>query len=77
MGDLLLFIVKNIVTEPEHVSVEEVKAPTGEINLELKVSPMDMGIVIGKGGKVIKSLRNLVKTKAILENKRVNIVLVE
>lgn len=77
MKDLLLFIVKNIVTKPEEVSVNEATLQGGELSLELKVSPEDMGLVIGKGGKVIKSVRNLIRTKAILENKRVNLVLAE
>ncbi len=77
MKDLLLFLVENIVSTPEEVSIEESKTAAGEITLEIRVSPMDMGMVIGKGGKIIRALRNIVKTKAILENKRVNIVLVE
>ena len=77
MRDLLLFIVKGIVGKPDEVSVSVTTDQTGELLLEFKVSPEDMGLVIGKGGKVIKSIRNLVRTKAVLENKRVNLVLVE
>lgn len=77
MKELLEYIVKNLIKNPDDVFVTESTAPGGEILLELKVNPEDMGLVIGKGGKVIKSIRNLVRTKAILENKRFNLVLVE
>ncbi len=77
MKDFLTFLVKNLVAHPEDVSVEEKVDSTGYIMLELKVNPEDIGFVIGKAGKVIKSLRNLVKVKAIVERKRVNIALVE
>ncbi len=77
MKDFLLLLVKNIVTNPKDVAVSEKTDTTGSILLELKVNPDDIGLVIGKGGKVIKSLRNLVKVKAIFEKKRVSIVLLE
>ena len=77
MKDLLTVIVKNIVKHPDDVSIKDTVGQEGEIDLELRVSPEDMGLVIGKGGKVIKSIRNLLRTKAILENKRVNLLLAE
>jgi hypothetical protein len=77
MKELLKYIVENIVNEPKDVSINERKLELGEIVLELKVNPTDMGVVIGKGGKVIKSIRNLMRTKAILEHKKVNLVLRE
>ncbi len=77
MKDLLTVIVKNIVKHPDEISIADSVGQEGEIVLELRVSPEDMGLVIGKGGKVIKSIRNLLRTKAILENKRVNLLLDE
>jgi hypothetical protein len=77
MKEFLTFLVKNLVDHPDDVFVEEKTDSTGYISLELKVNPTDIGFVIGKGGKVIKSLRNIVKVKAIVEHKRVNIVLIE
>lgn len=77
MKDLLLFLVKGIVNHPDEVSVNESTGGEGEAVLELKVSPEDMGLVIGKGGKVIRSIRNLIRTKAVLDNKRVNLILIE
>ncbi len=77
MKEFLTFLVKNLVNHPDDVSVEEKIDSTGYILLELKVNPEDIGLIIGKAGKVIKSLRNLVKVKAIVEQKRVNITLIE
>ncbi len=77
MKDLLEFLVINLVKNAHDVAVEEKAGSGGEIVLELSVNPEDMGLVIGKGGKVIKAIRNIIRTKAILENKRVNLVLVE
>jgi len=77
MKEFLLFLVKNLVNNPDDVSVEEKIDSNGFINLELKVNPEDLGLIIGKEGKVIKSLRNLLKVKAIIEKKRINLVLVE
>lgn len=77
MQDLVTFIVENIVTHPKEISVTTSEGQEGETLLQLKVSPEDMGLVIGKSGKVIKSIRNLLRTKAILENKRVNLVLAD
>jgi len=77
MRELLEYLAKSIVERPEAVKVEETQTPEGWINLKLSVAPEDMGMVIGKGGRIIRALRNLVKVKAIKENKRVNVELTE
>jgi len=77
MKDLLEYLVKNIVEKPKAVKVGETKTPEGFVNLQLSVAPEDMGMVIGKGGRIIRALRNLVRVKAIKENRRVNVELVE
>ena len=77
MKDLLEYLVKNIVEQPEAVKVEETSTPEGFVNLQITVAPEDMGMVIGKGGRIIRALRNLVRVKAIKEGKRVNVELTE
>lgn len=77
MKELLSFIVENLVENPKDVTVTQSNGAGEEIVLELKVNPEDMGLVIGKGGKVIKSIRNIIKTKAIIDRKRVNLVLLD
>ena len=74
MKELLEYLTKLVVKNPEKVAVEEEVTPD-YTNLLLSVDQSDMGNVIGKGGKIIKSLRNLVKVKAIKEGKRVNVEL--
>ena len=59
-----------LVDDPDAVEVEEIQ---GEHNclLELKVAKEDIGKVIGRGGKIAKSIRNVVRAAAAKENKRV------
>ena len=77
MKDLLEFIIKSIVSKPDEVKIEEMSPAEGYVNLSLRVAPEDMGTVIGKQGKIIKAIRNLVRIKAIKEGVRVNVELVE
>jgi len=77
MKELLNYIVSHIVDNPEDVKITEEKTETGVINLTLNVNEDDMGIVIGKNGSTIRALRNLLKVKAIKEDVRFNLELVE
>ena len=76
MKDLLSFIVKSIVTKPEALNIEE-DNQEGTVNLTLTVDPSDMGLIIGKGGQTIKSIRKLLIVRAMAENVRVNLQLTE
>jgi uncharacterized protein len=76
MKELLEYIVKNLVSNPEAVVVEE-ENQEGNVNLYLTVDSKDMGIVIGKGGQTIHSLRKILTVRAISENVRVNLQLTE
>ena len=77
MKDFLEYLVKSIVKKEDAVSVVEEIDDSGTINLKLTVDKDDMGLVIGKEGKIIKAIRNLLKAKAIREEKRVNLELME
>lgn len=77
MKTLLEYIVKSIVEKPEAVKVAEVVENSGLTVLNLEVAPQDIGLVIGKEGKIIKAIRNLVRTKALGQKKRVTIRLIE
>lgn len=72
MTSLLEYLVKNIVDKPEAVSV----SAQGE-NLLLKVDPTDMGKVIGKGGRIIKAIRDLTRIKATKSGRQASVVLME
>ncbi len=70
MKDLLEVIAKALVDEPDEVKVSEVEGEQSVI-LELRVADSDMGKVIGKQGRIAKSIRTVMKAAANRENKRV------
>lgn len=76
MKDTLHFIISNIVDAPEAVEIEESEVD-GYITFTVHAAKEDMGKVIGKEGKIIRSIRNIMKIKAMKENKRINITLAE
>jgi len=77
MDKLLLFLISQIVDQPEAVSIKADTDSSGTVILTATVAPEDMGKVIGKGGKIISAIRELIKVKAIKTNQRVRVVLAE
>lgn len=78
MIDLLQYILTNIVDHPDAIRIDETVDPTTNLKiLNLTVHPEDMGKVIGKGGKIITAIRELVRIKAIKTNQRVKVVLLD
>lgn len=76
MKDILTSLIKSIVDAPDAVSVEE-NDDNGFVTLTIIVAPDDMGKVIGKEGKVIRALRNVMKIPAMKQGKKVQISLAE
>lgn len=76
MKKTLQYIVEAIVDSPKEVEITE-DATSEIINFTIKVAPSDMGRVIGKNGKVIRSIRNVIRIPAIKQNKKINITLLE
>jgi hypothetical protein len=76
MRDLLITIAKNLVEFPDRLEVIEEQA-NGMTTLKLKVAPEDMGKVIGKQGRIARSIRTVIKAAAIHENVRVNVEIVQ
>ena len=75
MADLkttLTDIAKAIVDSPDEVVVTE-SENDGGITLVLSVAPDDMGMVIGKHGKIAKAIRSLIKAAAGTTGKKVNV----
>ncbi len=60
MRELVLFVAKSLVDNPDAVVVNETEGPEAII-LELNVAPEDMGKVIGKQGRIAKAIRAVVK----------------
>lgn len=76
MKKALQYIVSSIVDNPKEIEIKEEKID-GIINFTIKVAEEDMGKIIGKNGKVIRAVRNLMRMPAIKQNKRINITLFE
>lgn len=76
MKKALEYIISQIVDNPDKVEIKE-QEDQGIINFNITVDPSDMGKIIGKGGKVIRAIRNVVKIAAIKQDKRINIALTE
>ena len=76
MKELLTYVARNLVEHPEQVSVTQVEGD-GETVLELRVGPEDMGKVIGRGGRIAKDIRILIRSAAQRAGKRVNVEIVD
>lgn len=76
MRELVEYIVKAIVDNPDEVKVQEIKAEK-VILLEISVAKEDMGKVIGKGGRVANALRVIVGASAAKIRKRVMVEILE
>ena len=70
MKELLEFIAKSLVDNPDAVTVNEIDGEQSMI-LELKVASEDVGKVIGKQGRIAKAIRTVVKAASVKQNKRV------
>jgi predicted RNA-binding protein YlqC (UPF0109 family) len=68
--ELVEYIAKALVDNPENVNVNQVEGEQ-TIILELRVAPEDMGKIIGKQGRIAKAIRTVVKAAAAKEGKRV------
>ena len=76
MGELVEYIAKALVDNPDEVSVNEIEGSQSVI-IELKVAQEDMGKVIGKQGRIAKAIRTVVKAAAIKDNKRVVVEIIQ
>jgi uncharacterized protein len=69
--ELLDFLARSLVENPDRVEVNEIEEIDGEVVLELEVAEGDLGRVIGRGGRVANALRSVMKAAAAREEKRV------
>jgi uncharacterized protein len=69
--DLLDFLTRSLVENPDAVQVTEVEEIDGEVVLEVEVADDDLGRVIGRGGRIANALRSVMKAAAAREDKRV------
>ena len=76
MKELLLYMAKNLVDDPDAVTVNETSDEEGKV-LELRVAPGDMGKVIGRQGRIAKEIRTIVKTVAQRTGEKVTVEIVD
>lgn len=72
--ELTEYIVKSLLVDPESVSVKQFETDDDSILIQVLVDEKCAGIIIGKGGKIANSIRNIVQASSYLkDNKRVRI----
>lgn len=76
MKEILELIITNLVDNKDEVSIEEI-INNKNVDYKVKVSKEDKGKVIGKQGKVAKSIRTVMKSVSAKEGKRANIEFVD
>lgn len=76
MKDVLELIIASLVNNKEEISIEETSNEKS-IDFKVKVAEGDMGKVIGKQGRVAKSIRTVMKSIVGKQGKKVNVEFVE
>jgi predicted RNA-binding protein YlqC (UPF0109 family) len=75
VNTLLEYLVKALVDEPEQVFITEVPAEE-TTTYEVRVSPNDLGKVIGKQGRIANALRTVVKSVAMKDKRKVYVEII-
>jgi len=73
MKELVEYIARSVVSYPDHVEVLEEDLGDGDIRLSLTVHPDDMGKVIGRRGRVVHSIRTVLRVLAVKRDVRVSL----
>ena len=76
MKELLLYMAKSLVDNPDAVTVVETSDEEGKV-LELHVTEGDMGKVIGRQGRIAKEIRTIIKTVAQRTGEKVTVEIVD
>jgi uncharacterized protein len=77
MKELIEFIAKSLVENPDAVTISEEEAEDGTILIKLAAAQEDMGRIIGKQGRTAKAMRTLLNAKATRESRRANLQIME
>lgn len=77
MQELLEYLAKCLVDDPDAVRVESFDEDDGSIVLELSVGEEDYGQIIGRGGRTANALRTVLKAAAVKEGRRVFVDIVD
>jgi predicted RNA-binding protein YlqC (UPF0109 family) len=76
LKELLTYIAQNLVDNPDDVTVTE-RETDSETVYELRVNSSDMGKVIGRGGRIAKEIRALMRSVAQRQGKRISVDIVD
>ncbi len=76
MPELLAYLARELVDDPEAVRVET-EERDGALVLVLHVAPDDLGKVIGRGGRIVRALRTIMRATAVREGQRVLVEIAE
>ena len=76
MKELVQFLARQLVNNPDAVEVEEVRGDTASV-LELRVAKEDLGRVIGKQGRTVNSIRTILNAVASRTNCKVVLEIIE
>jgi uncharacterized protein len=76
VAELLAYLARELVDEPDAVRVET-EEREGVLVLVLHVAPDDIGKVIGRGGRIARALRTVVRASAVREGRRVLVEIAE
>jgi predicted RNA-binding protein YlqC (UPF0109 family) len=75
-ADLVQFLARGLVDDPDAVRVEAVERE-GDLVLQLRVAPEDVGKVIGRNGRMVRALRTVLRATGVREDRRVLLEIVE
>jgi uncharacterized protein len=76
-ADIVLYLVQQLVDEPDEVRVEESDSDDGVLHLRLHVAEGDRGQVIGRGGRMVQSLRTIARAAGARDDRRVMLEIAE
>jgi uncharacterized protein len=76
MKELLTHIVKALVDNPDQTEIKEIAGEKATI-LEIKVQESDRGKIIGKEGRIIRSIRTIISSASAKLNKRASVEIIE
>ena len=77
MEEILTYLARELVDEPDQVRVERLEREDGELVLELHVAPDDVGKVIGKQGRTARSIRTILGAAGMKLNRRFTLEILE
>ena len=77
MPELLEYLARALVDEPDGVSVESFDEDDGTLVLELRVPDGEVGKVIGRGGRTVSALRAVVRACSVKQGRRVLVDVVD